>query len=194
MSVSRWFVSSLSSSVPRLARREYQVYGKRSADPDSWPGTTSSAIQRDEQWRSAIKGIAYISAFEIAKKIKAGELTSGEVLEFFLDRFDRCNKDLNIVVAEDRDHARQRADAATEQGEDLGPLHGVPITIKVAYATVRLKYGTNRQHERFRNLIFNLSVPITLADRTAINRWLKHALGKRRLIWVTTHSSALVGK
>ncbi|MBP17417.1 MAG: hypothetical protein CMQ21_00845 [Gammaproteobacteria bacterium] len=104
------------------------------------------------------------------------------MLEFFLDRFDRCNKDLNIVVAEDRDHARQRADAATEQGEDLGPLHGVPITIKVAYATVRLKYGTNRQHERFRNLIFNLSVPITLADRTAINRWLKHALGKRRLI------------
>lgn len=82
--------------------------------------------------------ILYRSAFELASAIKSGELTSVEVLEFFLDRVDRFNQSLNIVVAEDRDRARQRAadaDAAVANGEDWGPLHGVPITIKDAYAT-----------------------------------------------------------
>jgi amidase len=82
--------------------------------------------------------ILYRSAFELASAIKSGELTSSEVLEFFLDRVDKVNPRLNIVVAEDRDRARKRAteaDVAITKGEDWGPLHGVPITIKDAYAT-----------------------------------------------------------
>jgi amidase len=82
--------------------------------------------------------ILYRSAFDLASAIKSGELTSSQVLEFFLDRVDKFNPSLNIVVAQDRDRARQRAaaaDAAVSKGEDWGPLHGVPITIKDAYAT-----------------------------------------------------------
>jgi len=82
--------------------------------------------------------ILYRSAFELGSAIKSGELTSSQVLEFFLARVDKFNQDLNIVVAEDRERARQRAseaDAAVARGEDWGPLHGVPVTIKDAYAT-----------------------------------------------------------
>lgn len=82
--------------------------------------------------------ILYRSAFQLGAAIKSRELTSSQVLEFFLERVDRFNPSLNIVVAEDRDRARERAaaaDGAAANGEDWGPLHGVPITIKDAYAT-----------------------------------------------------------
>ena len=80
----------------------------------------------------------YRSAFDLADDIKQGALTSSEVLEFFLDRVDRFNPRVNAVVQLDADRARRRAaeaDAAAARGEDWGPLHGVPLTIKDAYLT-----------------------------------------------------------
>jgi amidase len=82
--------------------------------------------------------ILYRSAFELAEDIKAGKLSSQEVLEFFLARVDKFNSTLNAVVQLDVKRARHKAelaDAAAAQGEDWGPLHGVPLTIKDAYAT-----------------------------------------------------------
>ena len=82
--------------------------------------------------------ILYRSAFELAAAIKSGKITSAQVLEFFLDRVDKFNPALNCVVVQDRDRARLRAkaaDTAVANGEDWGPLHGVPMTIKDAYAT-----------------------------------------------------------
>ncbi|MYE84076.1 MAG: amidase [Gammaproteobacteria bacterium] len=82
--------------------------------------------------------ILYRSAFALAKDIKRGVLTSSGVLEFFLDRVDRFNPEINAVVQLDADRARERAaaaDRAARRGEDLGPLHGVPLTIKDAYLT-----------------------------------------------------------
>ena len=51
---------------------------------------------------------------------------------------DRFNRKVNAVVQLDADRARRRADeadAAAARGEDWGPLHGVPLTIKDAYLT-----------------------------------------------------------
>ena len=82
--------------------------------------------------------ILYRSAFDLADDIKQGALTSSEVLEFFLDRVDRFNPEVNAVVQLDADRARRRAaeaDAAAGREEDWGPLHGVPLTIKDAYLT-----------------------------------------------------------
>jgi len=82
--------------------------------------------------------LLYRSAFAIAEDIKAKKITAREVLEFFLDRVTRYNPELNSVIALDEQRARDRADeadAAVARGEDWGPLHGVPITIKDALAT-----------------------------------------------------------
>ena len=82
--------------------------------------------------------ILYRSAFALAADIKAQVLSSREVLEFFLDRVDRFNPELNAVIVLDLERARARADeadAAAQAGEDWGPLHGVPITIKDAFCT-----------------------------------------------------------
>ncbi len=82
--------------------------------------------------------ILYRSAFAIARDIKAGALSSVEVLDFFLGRVARFNGEINAVVALDEARARERAlaaDAAAARGEDWGPLHGVPLTIKDAFCT-----------------------------------------------------------
>ena len=85
--------------------------------------------------------ILYRSAFELARDIKSGHLSSVQVLDFFLDRVARFNATLNAVVALDTERARERAtaaDAAAARGEDWGPLHGVPLTIKDAFCTAGL--------------------------------------------------------
>lgn len=82
--------------------------------------------------------LLYRSAFTIAQDIKAQRISAREVLEFFLARIARFNPALNCVVALDEPGARARADeadAAAARGEDWGPLHGVPVTIKDALST-----------------------------------------------------------
>jgi amidase len=82
--------------------------------------------------------ILYRSAFALADDIKTQRLKSVDVLEFFLARTERINPGLNAVVALDVARARARAieaDTAAVSGEDWGPLHGVPVTIKDALCT-----------------------------------------------------------
>jgi len=76
------------------------------------------------------------SATSLARAIRDGELGARELLEHFLDRVDRHNPALNAVIQQDRSGARARADAADAAragGDRLGPLHGVPMTIKESY-------------------------------------------------------------
>ncbi len=82
--------------------------------------------------------ILYRSAFALATDIRSGRLSSRDVLEFFLERIEQFNPALNAVVALDEAAARERADAAdaaAARGENWGPLHGVPVTIKDAFCT-----------------------------------------------------------
>ena len=82
--------------------------------------------------------LLYRSAFEIAADIKTQRITSRQVLEFFLDRIATINPQINAVVALDEERALARADdadSAARAGEDWGPLHGVPLTIKDAFCT-----------------------------------------------------------
>jgi amidase len=76
------------------------------------------------------------SAVALAGLVKTGEVGARELLEHFLERVDRYNPAINAIVVEDRAGARARADAADAarvRGDALGPLHGVPMTIKESY-------------------------------------------------------------
>ena len=80
-----------------------------------------------------IDPIYYKSAAELANAIQRGEITSLELLNIFLDRIQRYNKDINAVVALNTGAARARAkeaDMALAKGQYWGPLHGVPMTVK----------------------------------------------------------------
>ena len=81
---------------------------------------------------------AYRTTAETAAAIAAREISSREFLEAALDRVDRLDGPVNAVVALDADRARawaDEADAAVARGDELGPLHGVPITIKDSFQT-----------------------------------------------------------
>ena len=80
--------------------------------------------------------IAFSSATTLARKIARREVSSRELLDHYLARVDRFNGPLNAIVVQDRDAAIARADAADAalaRGERLGPLHGVPMTVKESY-------------------------------------------------------------
>jgi amidase len=81
------------------------------------------------------------SASEIVAGIRAKEVSSRELLATFLERVER-RSDLNAVVTLDVDRATAaagRADDAVAKGEVLGPLHGLPMTVKDAFETEGLR-------------------------------------------------------
>ncbi len=80
--------------------------------------------------------VAFESAVELARRIKRREIGSRELTDLYIDRIERYDGVLNAVVVRDFERARAAADAADQAlagGRDLGPLHGVPMTIKESY-------------------------------------------------------------
>ena len=81
--------------------------------------------------------LAFLSATELAAKIRGGAISSIALTEYFIERIERFDKDINVVVVKTFESARsaaRAADKAAASGSWLGPLHGVPMTIKESYA------------------------------------------------------------
>jgi fatty acid amide hydrolase len=77
------------------------------------------------------------SAASLAGMISRRETSSAAAVEAHIERIERVNPDLNAVIWKRYTEAREEArlaDEAVERGDSLGPLHGVPITIKEAFA------------------------------------------------------------
>jgi amidase len=73
------------------------------------------------------------SAVELAAMIRDREVSSREVVQAHLDRIEAVNPHLNAIVRLLPDQALAAADAADRavaDGARLGPLHGVPFTVK----------------------------------------------------------------
>lgn len=72
-------------------------------------------------------------AVELAGMIRAKEVSSREVIDVHLDRIEDVNPTVNAIVdilASSARAAADRADRAIAAGAPLGPLHGVPVTVK----------------------------------------------------------------
>ena len=77
--------------------------------------------------------IIYASATRIAQAIRHKEISAEEVVQAHLDRIGQVNGALNAVVQLCADRAVSEAKAADEalaRGDSVGPLHGVPMTLK----------------------------------------------------------------
>ncbi len=86
--------------------------------------------------------IVFSTATELAAALKAGELSSREVVEAHLARIDRVNPSINAVVTLVADQALAAAKAADDllaSGAAVGPLHGMPILHKDTYATAGIR-------------------------------------------------------
>lgn len=86
--------------------------------------------------------VATRPAVELARSIKRKEIGSRELLEHYLDRIERLNPALNAVVTLASERALGEAAEADERiarGEEVGPLHGLPITVKDAIETAGIR-------------------------------------------------------
>ena len=73
------------------------------------------------------------SASSLANLIRSGSCSSREVVDAHLERIGSVNAQVNAVVEVRPDEVRREADAADARlkaGDPLGPLHGVPFSIK----------------------------------------------------------------
>jgi amidase len=86
--------------------------------------------------------IIFQSAHELAQAIASRSISAEEVLEAHLQHIATHNSRLNSIATLNAETARKQAkecDKAVENGEKLGPLHGVPMTIKDVFETEGLK-------------------------------------------------------
>ncbi|MBM9624631.1 amidase [Streptomyces zhihengii] len=77
--------------------------------------------------------IPWTPAVELAAKIKAREVSAAEVAEVIVERVGSLNPELNAFISFDPEQVLADAkdcDRKTVAGEEVGPLHGVPYSIK----------------------------------------------------------------
>ncbi|MCC6177052.1 MAG: amidase [Chloroflexi bacterium] len=86
--------------------------------------------------------LAFTPATVLRRLIRTREISPVEVIDRLLARIDRINPTVNAYVTVADDLARQaarEAEAAVMRGDDLGPLHGVPVSIKDLTATAGIR-------------------------------------------------------
>ena len=80
---------------------------------------------------------------QLATAIRAKEVSAVELVEAHLDQIERVNRSLNAVVQLCAERAMAEAKAA-DNSPPIGPLHGIPITLKdsIDTADIITTYGT----------------------------------------------------
>ena len=77
--------------------------------------------------------LTQLSGADIARRIRDRELSPVEVVEGYLERIDRYDDVLHSYITVCRDEAlaaARQAEQAVLQGEPVGPLHGLPLSVK----------------------------------------------------------------
>ena len=103
---------------------------------------------------------AFQSAVNLVKAIQDKKISSSELLELYIERYERFNPRINAIVETDFEAARARArqaDEALANGENWGPLHGLPMTIKDYINVIGL-------HTTYGSPIFKDYLPTSNAD------------------------------
>ena len=82
------------------------------------------------------------TAFQAAQAIHTGQVSSYELTRELLERIESHNPSLNAIITLDAEgalHQARIADESRQGGEAMGPLHGVPITIKDSFETAGMR-------------------------------------------------------
>ncbi|MGA8353931.1 MAG: amidase [Solirubrobacteraceae bacterium] len=111
-----------------------------------WQAQGDLATSRSETSADASNGLCRLDAVELAKMIRRREVSVVEVVDAHLARVDGRQPEVNAYVTRLDDEARAAAQVADRQlaaGEEIGPLHGVPLAVKdqCDMAGVRTTHG-----------------------------------------------------
>jgi Asp-tRNA(Asn)/Glu-tRNA(Gln) amidotransferase A subunit family amidase len=91
--------------------------------------------------------LTFLSAIEMARFVREKKISPVELAEAHLAKIERLNPKLNAFVQVDPDRVRRDAhdaEVAVARGSAIGPLHGVPISIKssIDVAGMKIESGT----------------------------------------------------
>src|SRR6266850_763536 len=121
-----------------LSRREFtvSVLGAAAAATRvarATPAQTTSPKTSIGSSRSEADTLAGLTLSEVSARIKAGTVTSTELVNACLARIDIYNPKVNAFITVTRERALAQAktlDAEQRAGQLRGPLHGIPIALK----------------------------------------------------------------
>lgn len=133
--------------------------------------------------------LPFRTAKQLASAVRKKKIGCLELLDLYVKRVEAYNPELNAIIANDVEGARKRAkaaDKAVKAGKKLGPLHGVPMTIKESFDVVGYSstYGdpafknylpkanslvAQRMIDAGVNLFGKTNVPLNLADWQSYN-------------------------
>ncbi|ACU61714.1 amidase [Chitinophaga pinensis] len=84
--------------------------------------------------------IYYQDAGTLAKMIRDRDISPVEVMKAHLDRIEAFNPAINAIVtiADNAMEVAKKAENAVLRGNELGPLHGVPFTVKDSIDTANI--------------------------------------------------------
>ena len=86
--------------------------------------------------------LPFRSATELAAAVRGKEISSTELVECYLDRIEALNPGLGAVVTVAAERACSEAgeaDRRLARGEEVGPLHGLPVTVKDCLETAGMR-------------------------------------------------------
>jgi Asp-tRNA(Asn)/Glu-tRNA(Gln) amidotransferase A subunit family amidase len=89
------------------------------------------------------------SAVALAERIHEGAVSPADLVDAYLERIEARSSEVNAyitVLAEEAREAAKEAERAVERGDDLGPLHGLPVAFKdlsASKAGVRHTFGSS---------------------------------------------------
>lgn len=101
---------------------------------------------------SSTEELCFTPAVHLAAAVRRREISPVEIIDAVLQRVEQINPLLNaftVVLADEARAAAQQAEQAVMDGKDVGPLHGVPFTIKDLTPTrgVRTTMGSKAMAE-----------------------------------------------
>jgi len=108
---------------------------------------TQAATGHKVETGGACADLAFVPATVLAARIRAGTVSPVALTRFVLDRIAASQPRLNAfaaIAADQALRAAEAAEAAVKGGAALGPLHGVPISVKdiVNTAGIRTCWGS----------------------------------------------------
>jgi Asp-tRNA(Asn)/Glu-tRNA(Gln) amidotransferase A subunit family amidase len=94
-----------------------------------------------------VNGLTFLPAASMAEQIRKKKISPLQLVEAHLAQIEKLNPRLNAFVHVDAERALEAAvvaETSVMQGKTLGPLHGVPISVKssLAVAAMRCESGT----------------------------------------------------
>ncbi len=121
---------------PEPARSRHQDPGRARG---SRPGPGRPARRHFRPLRESDMDLDFATTTELTRALRDRVISSRELLDHLLARVEQYNPGLNAIVALDADRAWAAAAAADtrqqSRAEAIGPLHGLPMTVKDVWET-----------------------------------------------------------